>query len=148
MAIFVAILLSNCQKSCFICLSSALLSQSINICTCHVYRCLSKAPTRHSRFTTIHPDSSKTVNRGSLGLKSSILNSCVSRCSEIRYLQDISTAPLRFMTAALRFTTVELQMLTVRRRFAAVLVLFRPVVPRHSPHAVFSVMNRSESECQ
>ena len=36
-AIFVAILLSNYQKSCFICLSSALVSQSINICTCHVY---------------------------------------------------------------------------------------------------------------
>ena len=51
--------------SCFICLSSALVSQSINICTCHVYRRLSKASVIHSRFwplfTTIHPDWSKTV---------------------------------------------------------------------------------------
>ena len=32
-----AILLSNYQKSCFICLSSALVSQSINICTYVMY---------------------------------------------------------------------------------------------------------------
>ena len=36
-------------------------------------------------------------------------------------------------------------MLTMRQRFATVLVWFRPVVPRHSPHAVF-LMNRDESE--
>ena len=36
-------------------------------------------------------------------------------------------------------------MLTMRPRFATVLVWFRPVVPRHSPHAVF-LMNRDESE--
>ena len=69
-AIFVAILLSNYQNYCFICLSSALVSQSINICTCHIYRCLSKASVIHSRvwprFTTIHPDSSKTVNPASI----------------------------------------------------------------------------------
>ena len=69
MAIFVTILLSNYQKSCFICVSSALLSQSINICTCHVYRCLSKASVRHSRFTTIHPDSSKTVKSRFIGIE-------------------------------------------------------------------------------
>ena len=80
-AIFVAVLLSNYQKSCFICLSSALVSQSINICTCHVYRCLSKAS------IDIHDsghDSSRFEQDGKievhLGLKSSI-NSCVSRCS-------------------------------------------------------------------
>ena len=32
-------------------------------------------------------------------------------------------------------------------RFATVPVWYRPVVPRHSPHAVF-LMNRSGSECQ
>ena len=36
-------------------------------------------------------------------------------------------------------------MLTMRPRFATVLVWFRPVVPRHSPHAVF-LMDRDESE--
>ena len=36
-------------------------------------------------------------------------------------------------------------MLTMRPRFAIVLVWFRPVVPRHSPHAVF-FMNHDESE--
>ena len=36
-------------------------------------------------------------------------------------------------------------MLTMRSRFATVLVWFRPVVPRHSPHAVF-LMNHDESE--
>ena len=36
-------------------------------------------------------------------------------------------------------------MVTMRPRFATVLVWFRPVVPRHSPHAVF-LMNRDESE--
>ena len=36
-------------------------------------------------------------------------------------------------------------MLAMRQRFATVLVWFRPVVPRHSPHAVF-LMNRDESE--
>ena len=36
-------------------------------------------------------------------------------------------------------------MLTMRPRFATVLVWYRPVVPRHSPHAVF-LMNRDESE--
>ena len=36
-------------------------------------------------------------------------------------------------------------MLRVRPRFATVLVWFRPVVPRHSPHAVF-LMNHDESE--
>ena len=36
-------------------------------------------------------------------------------------------------------------MLTIRPRFATVLAWFRPVVPRHSPHAVF-LMNRDESE--
>ena len=68
-----AILLSNYQKSCFICLSSALVSQSINICICHVYRCLSKASVIHSRFwprfTTIHPDSSKTVKSRFTGIE-------------------------------------------------------------------------------
>ena len=36
-------------------------------------------------------------------------------------------------------------MFTMRPRFATVLVWLRPVVPRHSPHAVF-LMNRDESE--
>ena len=36
-------------------------------------------------------------------------------------------------------------MLTMRPRVATVLVWFRPVVPRHSPHAVF-LMNCDESE--
>ena len=36
-------------------------------------------------------------------------------------------------------------MLMMRQRFAKVLVWFRPVVPRHSPHAVF-LMKRDESE--
>ena len=36
-------------------------------------------------------------------------------------------------------------MLTLRPRFATVLVWFRLVVPRHSPHAVF-LTNRDESE--
>ena len=36
-------------------------------------------------------------------------------------------------------------MLTMRPRLATVLVWFRPVVPRHSPYAVF-LMNRDESE--
>ena len=36
MDIFVAILLSNYQKACFICLSSALVSQSINTCRIQV----------------------------------------------------------------------------------------------------------------
>ena len=36
-------------------------------------------------------------------------------------------------------------MLTMRPRFATVLVWFRPVVQRHSPHAVF-LMNSDESE--
>ena len=63
----------------------------------------------------------------------------------LRYLHDISTAPLRFITTALWFTTLELRMLTMRPRFAMVLVWFRPVVPRHSPYAVF-LMNRDESE--
>ena len=36
-------------------------------------------------------------------------------------------------------------MLTMRPRFATVLECFWPVVPRHSPHAVF-LMNRDESE--
>ena len=36
-------------------------------------------------------------------------------------------------------------MLTIRPRFATVLVWFRPVMPRHSPHVVF-LMNRDESE--
>ena len=36
-------------------------------------------------------------------------------------------------------------MLTIRPRFATVLVWFRPVVSRHSPHAVF-LMNRDQSE--
>ena len=73
-AIFVAILLSNYQKSCFICFASALVSHSINIhvCTCHVYRCLSKASAIHSRFwprfTTVHPDSSKTVKSRFIGI--------------------------------------------------------------------------------
>ena len=35
-------------------------------------------------------------------------------------------------------------MLTMRPRFATVQVSFRPVVPRHSLHAVFSI-NRDES---
>ena len=37
-------------------------------------------------------------------------------------------------------------MLTRRPRFATVLVWLRPVMPRHSPHAVF-LMNRDESDC-
>ena len=49
------------------------------------------------------------------------------------------------MTAARRLTTVELRKLEMRPRFATVLVWFKPVVPRHSPHAVF-LMNRDESE--
>ena len=73
-AIFVAILLANYQNSCFICLSSALLSQSINICTRHVYRCLSKASVRHSRFwSRFIPIRARRQNRGSLGFKSSII---------------------------------------------------------------------------
>ena len=72
-AIFVAILLSNYQKSCYICLSSAIVSQSLNICTCHVYRYLSKASVRHSRFwprfTTFHPDSSKAVKSTFIGIE-------------------------------------------------------------------------------
>ena len=57
----------------------------------------------------------------------------------------ISMAPLRLMSAAIRFTTVELRMLTMRPRFATVLVWFRPVMPRHSSHAVL-LTNRDESE--
>ena len=55
------------------------------------------------------------------------------------------TASLRFMTAALRFTTMALRMLTMpvtmRPIFATVLVWFRPIVPRHSPHAVYLMDN-------
>ena len=54
----------------FICLSSALVPQSINICTCHVYRCLSKSLSHiFTILATIHPDSSKTVKSRFIGIE-------------------------------------------------------------------------------
>ena len=61
-AIFVALLLSNYQKSCFICLSSALVSQSINICIHVMYTGVFQKPQLDIHdLATIHHDSSKTV---------------------------------------------------------------------------------------
>ena len=68
-AIFVTILLSNYQKSCLsACRMLLIVSQLINICTCHVYRCLSKASVSYT-FTilaTIHHVSSRFEQDGKI----------------------------------------------------------------------------------
>ena len=92
-------------------------------------------------LATIHHDSSRFELGGKIGVhqdgKKENSTSILYLTMLLRCLHDSSTVPLRFMTAVLRFTTVELRMLTMRPRFDKVLVLFKPVVPRHPPRDVF-----------
>ena len=88
----------------------------------------------------IHPDLSRTVNRGASGWKNENPASIQCLTMLLQCLHYSSTVPLQLMTAALRFTPLEIRMLTMRPRFDTVLVRLKPIAPRPPPRTVF-VMN-------